>query len=457
LKPTYPSELPVERSRLFPPLPAPVLLAVALSFVVPSHAWAAEPKSVVPDFLIGERSTVVAGQAPAMGLIDVSQDRLVNAFSILEIKLKDVEALLARRENVLIVLDLRKHDEDTWSRVCFIGPLSRKVTPSSLTRVEDPGVQPQIRPFFVNDAGLEQSPYVREGDYVLVLFLLDATESHRVESFLRETAASYRPLVSLDLQELYLASVGSLPERYAAHDGDSIRIRFLRASYDFNREVDLKTFLGMEDDERELFRELTRYSAQPTNDVSVGMTRLIQDVGGSEKRAAAWAAVYASMSPEEQQVTRYSVQHRASLADLRISDLVNPGEEIQLAVKKFGYKSNVIPTISFGTFRPDPQASDFNPIKKAPAVGTNIYLTYDGRSQGKKYTNWLPGIHMSLLSIQEDVETEFTLGFVHPVLPSLRSWFGVYLAWHDLQTPVMGVTFSPKINFRTLVGAEETK
>ena len=67
-------------------------------------------------------------------------------------------------------------------------------------------------------------------------------------------------------------------------------------------------------------------------------------------------------------------------------------------------------------------------------------------------------MHFSLLGLVNSAgsnEAELTLGFVHPILPSLRDYFGIFYGWHKLKNPVIGITFSPSINFRSLVSAEK--
>jgi hypothetical protein len=65
--------------------------------------------------------------------------------------------------------------------------------------------------------------------------------------------------------------------------------------------------------------------------------------------------------------------------------------------------------------------------------------------------NWV------LPTLKDPNGIKFTLGLVHSLIPSLRQNFGVFFGWHDLKDPCFGVTFSPSINFKVLVGAEGQK
>ena len=80
------------------------------------------------------------------------------------------------------------------------------------------------------------------------------------------------------------------------------------------------------------------------------------------------------------------------------------------------------------------------------------------KKQQRPQLNWLPGIHLSLLGLTKPENSDgarFTIGFVHPILPSLRKWFGLFFGWHGIKYPVFGLTFSPSVDLRALVGAEK--
>lgn len=71
----------------------------------------------------------------------------------------------------------------------------------------------------------------------------------------------------------------------------------------------------------------------------------------------------------------------------------------------------------------------FNPIKTTPSIGSNIYVTYDGRSNGKRALSFLPGVHMSLLGLGGGEDARFTLVWCIQLLASCAtiwacSWAG---------------------------------
>jgi hypothetical protein len=143
------------------------------------------------------------------------------------------------------------------------------------------------------------------------------------------------------------------------------------------------------------------------------------------------------------------------------ADLIAVEDEMNFYFKEYGIKLYISPTIVFGSPTKDNfDIGNFDPIAKNPSLGSNIYFTYEGKDSIKKLLNWIPGIHLSLLGLvnsEDSNEAEFTIGFVHPILPSLRDYFGIFYGWHKLKNPVIGITFSPSINFRSLVSAEKAK
>ncbi len=143
------------------------------------------------------------------------------------------------------------------------------------------------------------------------------------------------------------------------------------------------------------------------------------------------------------------------------ADLIAVEDEMNFYFKEYGIKLYISPAIVFGSPTGDKfDIGNFDPIAKNPSLGSNIYITYEGEDSIKKLLNWIPGIHLSLLGLvnsEDSNEAEFTLGFVHPILPSLRDYFGIFYGWHKLKNPVIGITFSPSISFRSLVSAEKDR
>jgi hypothetical protein len=197
--------------------------------------------------------------------------------------------------------------------------------------------------------------------------------------------------MSIDAQQMYLMQIGSTPQEYAAKDGDKIRFRFLRAEYDI-----------------------------PT-----------------------WSHI------ETRREKKFLWGHEGGYADL-----VSVEDEKNFTFKEFGIKVDISPTIVYGSrLGGDFDTEEFNPIDKNPSFGSNIYLSYDGRNRYKRYINILPGLHFSLLGLNSDNEVKFTAGFVWSP-PGLRRWVGIFAGLYDLEHGVIGLTFSPSIDFRALVQPE---
>jgi hypothetical protein len=329
----------------------------------------------------------------------------INAFSIIDVKIdnrKDVkdifEFLEGKNYNVLLVAELRKRGEQTWNRISIINRYTWQITGTSsleeqgaVKTDESSGTKTsqqmettkdsdlRIKPFYVVDEILSDSPYIREGDYVQVFFFNDVTKSQVYLNDLKNARKYSRPLASIDSQEMYLVTTGSTPQKYSAREGDEIRLRFLRAEY--------------------------------------------------------------SIKPNSQQ---------------KIGDIVSVEDEIFFTFKEYGIKLFISPTIVYGSkVGKEFDSKNFDLVGKNPSFGSNIYIAYEGRNPLKKVLNYLPGIHLSLLGLNNSEKTKFTIGFVTSIVPFLRGYFGIFYGWYDLKEPVIGINFSPNIKFKPLVGAEK--
>jgi hypothetical protein len=358
-------------------------------------------KSIEPDAKQMPQSVLLRSNEVVSGVRYLEDNSDINAFSILDIKLRVdnwvLPTLEKKKYNILLVADLCKKGEETWQRISVINRYTMEIVKSSLSDSSDFSETPLSAPgnFYVSDAVLSNNPFLREGDNVVVLFLFTLKKDTIYSRDLEDAQRNRRSLLTLDSQELYLISTGNKPQRYAVKEGDRIRIRLLRAEYPILGQAATELFLKNE--------KLSRR--------------------------------------------------------VKYGDIVNVEDELDYTYREFGYHINVVPMIAWGSLGHDPEADEFNPIAKNPSVGSNVFLDYEGRSCCKNVLlNYvLPGIHLSLLGMKDPNGTKFTLGLVHSLIPSLRQNFGVFFGWHDLKAPCFGVTFSPSINFKVLVGAEGQK
>jgi len=320
----------------------------------------------------------------------------ISTHSIIDVKLakgKDYGSFFGDKEfNMILVAELKKKGEDTWSHISAIDRYTREIQKSSQFRdVGIPNDSLVLEPLYVADAILSDNPFVRVGDRVQALFFYDVTTSRVYREDLDSAQRRDKSLMSIDAQEMYLTQIGSTRSRYAARHGDRIRLRFLRAEYSIHR-----------------IRNI-RYKK------SRG-----EKLQGKETHA----------------------------------DLLSIEDEVDFFFEEFGIKLDISPTVVYGSRSgEDFDEGEFNPIDKNPSFGSNVYLSYDGRDRCKKYINILPGLHLSLLGLNSTNEVKFTTGFVWS-LPSLRKWVGIFVGLYDLKQWVFGLTFSPSIDFRALVQAE---
>jgi hypothetical protein len=358
-------------------------------------------------FLIGEKVIKTNQKAGQPGI--VSNIRIcnnfgdINAFSIIDAKIdssKDIFAFLkAKKYNVLLVADLRKKGEQTWNRISIINKYTWKIAGRSKYEDTDSSKpnnspEPRIKPFYIIDEILSDSPYIREGDYVQIFFFNDVKQPPVYLKDLHNANDNSRPLVSIDAQEMYLVTTGSAPQKYSAKQGDEIRLRFLRAEYSIKKQDEVDTLLQ------------------------------------------------SNKEPEPPQ---------------KFADIVSVEDETCFTFKEYGIKLFISPTVTYGSkLGSGFDWGNFNLIGKNPSLGSNIYIAYDGRNQSKKILNYLPGIHLSLLALNNSEDAQFTIGFVTSILPILREYFGIFFGWHNLKESVIGITFSPNINFKAMVGAEKT-
>lgn len=401
-------------------------------------------------FVIGEKATHKNPSAEQKANdYDIRERRNfdnINAFSILDLKLRNgnnvVASLRNKKQNILLVAELRKRGEKTWNRISIINrytwriakvsslneqkmmniaassgtetpPKTAKTDESSGTKGPPQTVKTdestgadnpkqtdsaqdanlRIRPFYVIDEILSESPYIREGDYVQIFFFYDVTKEQDYLNDLINAQRMSLPLVSIDAQEMYLITIGSAPQKYSARQGDEIRLRFLRAEY------------------------------------SVHKVRAID------------ALVQKHQEPEGPQ---------------KYGDVISVEDEIFFTFKEYGISLFISPTIVYGSkLGAGWDSKNFDVVGNNPSLGSNVYIAYEGRNPQKRALNYLPGIHLSLLGLNNSEETKFTIGFVTSILPVLRGYFGLFYGWYDLKEPVIGITFSPDIKFKPLVGAEK--
>jgi hypothetical protein len=394
----------------------------------------------------------------------------INAFSIMELGLaSDADEIMAKRkESLLIVVDLQKHEETTWNRIQVLQRLSRRLERSSMYSSGHPELlnAGPLSPLYINDAALGESQFLREGDFALWLAFHDVSSDTAFLKDLEQIIDSQRSILGLNLQQIPLLTAGGAIDQYAADDGDRIRITVMGIGYGPRRAQDVDTYgklhrdMDRDKDESVFFTDVLEAGRSSTLASKRGdelrLAALDLAAGGSAERKAVLERQYKDLDTTEQNLLRHLLNDRTDIYALRIADIVTPEEEIVLDVQKFGVKVDLSPVITMQRRYGDAGTVDsFNPIKTTPSIGSNVYAVYDGRNDLKSVLNWLPGVHLSLLGLGDGSDTEFTLGLVHPILPGLRHHFGLVLAWHDLRDPVWGFTFSPNINFRGLVGAEK--
>ncbi len=371
-----------------------VILLVSITFCFVTNISAQTPNNenstdnlinmrLTKFFIIGEKATqhFPGEKEHEEGIREIKNFEKLNAFSILDVRLKKkieyIEALKKKFYIVLLVAELRKKNEETWNRIAVINKYTRRVLKSSAFDKLD---ESRSEFFAVQDDILTDSPFIREGERVQVLFQYDMCKIYK--QIKKESESPDRSLLTIASQEMYLTSIGNSLLQYAADDGDEIRLRFFR--------------------------------------------------GESRRRA-----------------------------NTTIADIITIYDEMYFTFRKFGWSLDISPVISFGSRQEENwDFKNFDPILKNPSLGSNIYLSYEGRNKRWKALNWLPGIHLSLLGLtkpENSDEARFTIGFVHPIFPFLKKYFGVFYAWHDIKYPVFGLTFSPSIDLRALVGAEKGK
>ncbi len=414
-------------------------------------------------FVIKERATKNKEDKSSNQSMYIKEGDIINAFSIIDLMFRNtnaIDSIFNRYHNVLITIDLKKAGEDTWSHISVNSrwnKLAQRSTNYGKTGLQSGAAS--IRPFYVLDETLDANQYLREGESVVVLYTFDVTSQQRNIEALRHDANKNLPLLSVNLQELYLNETGSVPVKYTAQQGDELRIRILKAVYEPNRQKDLLTFKGMKKEKQKLVKEVSKRVTK-TNDKDVlKAIDLFEDQKAEDKEFIRILQTFEEYS-DEAILLDYLIKNKIHIYDLYIADIVTEGDEMHYTIKEFGYKIEIAPVIAYGTQtkKDRPNRDELNPIKTTASIGSNIYLfTYDGRSAWKNVLNWLPGVHISLLGLKEPYGTAFTLGIVHPLWTKYRGVFGVFLAWHDLKQPVMGLTFSPKVNFRKMVGAEKTE
>ncbi len=396
---------------------------------------------------------------------------LANAMSSLHITLSrdSVDALAGRKEDLVLVADLRKRKETTWSRVVVVQRLSREVRKTSDYLAGNPDAirGGSLPSFHVNDAGLAHGSPLHAGEDVIWLPFNDLTSDSQYLSSLRKDADLRRALMSINLRELSLRSTAGVEESYQARDGDLLRIRVLGASVPPGREKDIETWRKMDRLRRDALNSICAAAQGISKDSGLRSERLVDSCivemkkrGRGEKYASTIEStymVYAKlMGQPERDLVHWLINGRSDAYALRFTDSIEEEAAVDIPLRKFGIKLDVSPIVALGKRTKDGSVDGFNPFKTTPSLGSNIFLSSDGTNEFRNTVfNYAPGAHVSLLGLGGEEETKFTVGFSHSVLPSLRSHIAVFYGWHDLRTPVWGFTFSPDINFRTLVHADK--
>ncbi len=170
-----------------------LFLFFTVKIVAQENQNSVQPKSpenmrLIKFFLIGEKAV---GQAYDQDIREVDNFGKLNAFSIFDVKLKTEAAIIQFLKDthyvILIVADLRKKGEKTWNRISVINRFTREVkkTPDSIDQNESGDEEnsevKSIRnsstnrssPFYVDKRILANNPFLREGDYVQVIFKED--------------------------------------------------------------------------------------------------------------------------------------------------------------------------------------------------------------------------------------------------------------------------------------------
>jgi hypothetical protein len=399
-------------------------------------------------FLIGEKAIEknVAPDVQVTGIRPRWNFDDINAFSIIDVKINNstdiFEFLKGKSTNILLVTELRKRGEKTWNRISIINKYTMKVT-REITRTPSPeekatvkndespkpapspqekqgtvknveSLQPtsppatetpkdsdsRINPFYIVNEILSDNPYIREGDYVQVFFFDDKIRTLDYRYDLKKAQEKSLPLASINSQEMYLITTGSTPEKYSAKAGDTIRLRFLRAEYSI------------------------KHSPQ---------------------------------RQEKQETVKTDESQKLASSPHQYADFVSVEDEDIFTYKEYGIKLFISPTAVYGSnVGTEFDWGNFNLVGKTPSVGSNIYISYEGRNPLKKVLNYLPGIHLSMLGLKNSEGTNFTIGFVTSIVPFLRGYFGIFYGWYNLKNPVVGITLSPDINIKPMVVSEKS-
>jgi len=372
-------------------------------------------------FVIGEKAIDSTGNNVHQGIRNLRNHDKINTFSILDVKLKNDEKdfipfLESKNMNLLLVAELKKKNEETWNRISIMNKYTWEVEKRSVFNEEKkeeptkpaneekkekltkPEKHEGMKTFYVEDLILSENPFIKKGDRVQALFFFDVGKDRMYLKDLKKAQQKSLPIMSIDAQEMYLITVGSTPQEYSAKDGDEIRLRFIRAEYP----IETLPFIKQERKERENIP-----------------------------------------SP------------------ISFADLLSIEDEIRFEFKDFGLKLKIVPSLVFGS-RPGSELDneEFNPKKQNPAFGSNVYITYEGRSWiSRQFFKILPGIHFSFLKLKDSNEPKFTLGFVTSILPGLRKYFGIFYGWLNLdkKDPVIGITFSTNIDIEFLVKRTKEK
>lgn len=371
-------------------------------------------------FLIGEKTVDSTGNNVHQGIRNLRNHDKINTFSILDVKLNDkkdfISFLECKNINLLLVAELKKKNEETWNRISIMNKYTWEVEKCSVFNEEKkeeptkpaneekkekltkPKEHEHMKTFYVADLILSENPFIKKGDRVQALFFFDVHKDRIYFKDLKEAQQKSLSIMSIDAQQMYLITVGSTPQKYSAKDGDEIRLRFIRAEYP----IETLPFIKQERKER-------------------------KDIP----------------SP------------------INFADLISIEDEIRFEFKDFGFKLKIVPSLVFGSrMGSEFDNEEFNPKKQNPAFGSNVYITYEGRSWiSRQFFKILPGIHFSFLKLKDSNEPKFTFGFVTSILPGLRKYFGIFIGWLNLdkKDPVVGITFSTNIDIEFLVSRERTK
>lgn len=423
-------------------------------------------KRLIDCFAIGEKS-VEKNATPDMHTLGVRERYNfddINAFSIIDIKFDNradiFSFLLNRYKIVLMIAELRKYHEKTWNRIIIINKYTKKVTSTPIEEVpslpennrgpgaDNTAVQPTTQ---APDATKkDNAPATEEAKKATATKAQDTAKKDDapVKEEAKKTPATKAPSSSAGQTSTddrtrikpFWVAPEILSDNPYIKEGDYVQVFFFNAGGKDNYQY--QEDLGN-----------AYYYSRPLASIDSQEIYLVTTGSRPEKYSAKWgdSIRLRFLRAEYPILYKPGPQQRA--------DFISVEDEDFFIYKEYGIKFFVSPVAVYGSmFGSAFDSSNFNLVQTNPSVGSNIYLIYEGENRTKKLLNYLPGIHLSLLELSKTTGTKFTCGLVTPILPALRGYFGAFFGLYDLKSPVFGITFSPDISFKAMVGLEkETK